>query len=188
MGIFQEQEASSLRPVGIAIAIAMLTLFIIFILLLIVGVFIRRRAERQQAAVARTPSTQRTFLNLQICSCNRDLTNTATGAPHASLFPLSLPSFRSKHNFTASSSTERMRVPQPLYKEFSDIDLEAQAMPLPPPPSYQEITMMGPVRSISGSSWVTEGPTVVEEPATTYSGRRGSRGVMRHAGRSSRRL
>jgi hypothetical protein len=66
-------------------------------------------------------------------------------------------------------------------KDSKFSDLEALHMPLPPPPSYAEISMHGPVRSVSGSSWVTEGPIEVEEPPR--GGRMGRSGVLRFAAR-----
>ena len=128
--------------------------------------------------------------------------------PRSSLFPLSITSLRSKANLSTSSSTEAILVDTyPLQKElsdsttlastnssakaskfskFSDFNIKARVdvIPLPPPPSYHDLSMNGPVRSVSGSSWVTEGPTTVEEPMPKVkTGHAGFRAVTRHAGR-----
>ena len=119
-----------------------------------------------------------------------------------------MPSFRSKPHLTPSSSTEHILATKVHVQKnfsssdtttstssakdskFSDLDLEAYHagdVPLPPPPSYQEITTLGPVHSVSGSSWVTEAPTVSED-AAGCGGRKAKKGVVRYGGRGSRRL
>ncbi|KIV98911.1 uncharacterized protein PV09_09355 [Verruconis gallopava] len=186
LSVFSDQPTDTFRPAGIAIGIAALALVIICFCIFVVVVVAKCQREQHR--------------RLQITKMTA-----ARRAHRQRLFPLSLPTLRSQPAVESLTDSQEHILAMPTHDASNsrameqeldrsdarmvcqgmadpvlpslDIDLEALRMPLPPPPSYQEISADGPVRSVSESSWITEG-NVLEETQPQrprYGGRRNFR-------------